>query len=325
MNNGQQGEPPAGMIQAGAGDRISLLDWKAANKRNSWFLALFMMVLLGALGYLLGMVFDPGSTAVFVGFALVLAAGQTGVAFWFSDKIALASTNAREATREEHRYLVNITEAVAMGAGVPVPKIYVIDNPAPNAFATGRNPENSAIAVTTGLMQMLDRQELEGVVAHEMAHIRNYDMLFGSMLAATVGAILLLRDLVLRSMRYGGGRSRRSNNSGGGKGGGQAQLIGMALLVVLLILAPLLATLLRMAVSRKREYLADASGAYITRNPEGLASALEKLKNYSGEPMKASEGVRHLFFVNPLKHLNASGLTATHPPIEERIRRLRQM
>src|SRR5690554_835564 len=313
------------MVQAGAGDRISLLDWKAANKRNSWFLALFMILLLGALGYLLGMVFDPASTAVFVAFAVILAVGQSGVAFWFSDKIALASTGAREATREEHRYLVNITEAVAMGAGVPVPKIYVIDNPAPNAFATGRNPENSSIAVTTGLMEMLDRQELEGVVAHELAHIRNYDMLFGSMLAATVGAILLLRDLVMRSMYYGGGRSRRSNNSGGGKGSGQAQLIGMALLVVLLVLAPLLASLLRLAVSRKREYLADASGAYITRNPEGLARALEKLQSYAGEPMKASEGVRHMFFINPLKQLNASSWASTHPPIEERIRRLRQM
>lgn len=322
----QQGKIPAGMVQAGAEGRISLLDWKAKNVRNSWLLAAFMVALLGGIGYLAGMVFDPGSTVFFVGFAVILALGQNGVAYWFSDKIALAATRAREATREEHRYLVNITEAVSMGAGVPVPKIYVIDTPAPNAFATGRNPENSAIAVTTGLMEMLDRQELEGVVAHELAHIRNYDMLFGSMLAATVGAIILLRDVIMRSMYWGGG-NRRSSNRGGGdnKGGGQAQALGMVLLVVLLVLAPLLATLLHLAVSRRREYLADASAAYITRNPEGLARALEKLRDYSGEPLKVSDGVRHLFFTNPVDRLNANALGSTHPPIEERIRRLRQM
>lgn len=325
----QRGNTPEGMVQAGAGDRISLLDWKAANVRNSWLLAAFMVLLLGAIGYLAGQVFDPAMTGVFVGFAVIIALGQNGVAYWFSDKIALATTGAREATREEHRYLVNITEAVAMGAGVPVPKIYVIDNPAPNAFATGRNPENSAIAVTTGLMERLDRQELEGVVAHELAHIRNYDMLFGSMLAATVGAIILLRDMVMRSMRFGGtGRSssnRRSSSGGDGKGAGQAQALGMILLVLLLVLAPLLATLLHLAVSRRREYLADASAAYITRNPEGLARALEKLSDYSAEPMKVSDGVRHLFFVNPVDRLNANALGSTHPPIEDRIRRLRQM
>jgi len=175
-------------------------------------------------------------------------------------------------------------------------------------------------------MEMLDRQELEGVVAHELAHIRNYDMLFGSMLAATVGAIILLRDVIMRSMYWGGG-NRRSSNRGGGdnKGGGQAQALGMVLLVVLLVLAPLLATLLHLAVSRRREYLADASAAYITRNPEGLARALEKLRDYSGEPLKVSDGVRHLFFTNPVDRLNANALGSTHPPIEERIRRLRQM
>lgn len=322
----QPGRTPEGMTQAGAEGRISLLDWKATNLRNSWLLGGFMVLLLGAIGYLLGMVVDPSLTIVFVLIAVILAVGQTGVAYWFSDKIALAATNAREATREEHRYLVNITEAVAMGAGVPVPKIYVIDHPSPNAFATGRNPENGAIAVTTGLMQMMDRQELEGVVAHEMAHIRNYDMLFGSMIAATLGAIILLRDLVMRGMFYGGSGRGSSRRSGGGdnKGGG-GQAIGMILLVVLLVLAPLLGMFLHLAVSRKREYLADASGAYITRNPEGLARALEKLQNYSAEPMKVSDGVRHLFFVNPVQKLNANALGSTHPPIEDRIRRLRQM
>jgi hypothetical protein len=176
----------------------------------------------------------------FIVIASLLAIGQSLAAYWFSDKLALAVSGARPATKDEHRYLVNVTEAVAIGAGVPTPRLYVIDSPAPNAFATGRDPQHGAIAVTKGLMELLDRQELEGVVAHEMAHVKNYDIRFASMLAATVGAIVLLRDVILRGMRFGG-RSRRSSSSGGGKG----QAIAMMLLIVLLVLAPLLATLLR--------------------------------------------------------------------------------
>jgi heat shock protein HtpX len=221
---------------------------------------------------------------------------------------------------------VNITEAVAIGAGVPNPKIYVIDSPAPNAFATGRNPEHGTIAVSKGLLEILDRQELEGVVAHEMAHIKNYDILFMTMLAATVGAIVVLSDLITHSWRYGGfggGRSERRSDRDGG--GGQAQAIAYLLLIVLLVLAPILTTLLRLAVSRKREYLADATGAYITRNPEGLARALEKLRDYNGPKLDVSKGVEHLFFTNPVRNLNANAMFATHPPIQERIDRLRRM
>ncbi|MFO8149598.1 MAG: M48 family metallopeptidase [Trueperaceae bacterium] len=303
-----------------SGRRISLLDWQAANRRASWLLAGFMVLLLGGIGYLVALAFDPGAAWTFIVIAAVLAIGQSLAAYWFSDKLALAVSGARPANKDEHRYLVNVTEAVAIGAGVPMPKIYVIDNPAPNAFATGRDPRHGAIAVTTGLMSILDRQELEGVVAHEMAHVKNYDIRFASMLAATVGAIVLLRDVILRGLRFGG-RSRRSSSSGGGRG----QAIAMVLLIVLLILAPILATLVRLAVSRRREYLADATGAYITRNPDGLASALAKLRDYRGTPMQVSEGVQHMYFTNPVAKLNALSWLATHPPIDDRISRLRRM
>jgi heat shock protein HtpX len=306
------------------GRRISLLDWQAGNLRASWLLAAIIVALLAGIGYLIGLALEPGAALLFLVIAVVLAAGMSLGAYWFSDTMTLSASGARVATREEHRYLVNVTEAVSLGAGVPVPRIFVIDSPAPNAFATGRDPQHGAIAVTTGLLSTLDRQELEGVVAHEMAHIRNYDIRFASMLAATVGAIVLLRDVILRSMRFGGmrgGRGRSTRSGGGGKG----QLIALVALVVLLILAPLLATLLRMAVSRRREYLADATGAYITRNPEGLARALEKLRDFSGAPLQVSEGVQHMFFVNPVTRRNAHGPFSTHPPIQDRINRLRRM
>ena len=310
---------PDAITDPATGRRINLLDWEAANRRSSWVLGAFMVALLAAIAYLMALAIDPAAAGTFVVIAVVLAVAQSLAAYWFSDRLALAVSGARPANAEEHRYLVNVSEAVALGAGVPTPKVYVIDSPAPNAFATGRDPRHAAIAVTTGLMQLLDRQELEGVVAHEMAHVKNYDIRFASMLAATVGAIVLLRDVAWRGMVYGG-RSRRSS-SGDGKGQGLA----MVLLVVLLVLAPILATMLKLAVSRRREYLADATGAYITRNPDGLASALTKIRDYAGAPLEVSEGVRHLYFANPVKRLNAAVWLSTHPPIDDRISRLRRM
>ncbi|HKI57869.1 MAG TPA: M48 family metallopeptidase [Trueperaceae bacterium] len=305
------------------GRRISLLDWQAANRRLSWLLGVIMAALLGAIGYLLAQVTNPASAGFFVAVAGVLGAGQTAVAYWFSDQLALGAAGARPATKDEYRYLVDVTEAVAIGAGVPTPHIYVIDSPAPNAFATGRDPQHASIAVTRGLIDMLDRQELEGVVAHEMSHVKNYDIRFMSMLAATVGVIVILRDLVLRWFQFGEfGGSRRSRSD---RGNNRGQGIMVVLLVVLLVLGPILATILRLAVSRRREFLADATGAYITRNPEGLASALGKLAAYQGEGLEVSEGVRHLFIVNPLARHNAVDIFATHPPIQERIDRLHRM
>ncbi len=313
---------PDAITDTVTGQRISLLDWKAANLRASWLLGFVMVGLLAGLGWLIGFAIDPGLAGVVTGIAVVFALGQTAAAYWASDTMVLSVAGARRATQDEHRYLVNVSEAVAIGAGVPTPRVYVIDNPAPNAFATGRDPQHGTIAVTTGLMQILDRQELEAVVAHEMAHIRNYDIRFMSMLAATVGAVVLLRDVALRAMRFGGIWRRRG---GGTSGGGRGQILALVLLVVLLVLAPLLAMALRMAVSRRREYLADATGAYITRNPEGLARALEKLRDFRGAPMQVSEGVAHMFFTNPALKRNANTWFATHPPIQDRINRLRRM
>lgn len=325
----RQASQGPGEVTDRLGRKISLYDWKAANIRASWLLVVVVILVLAGVGYLAARAFDPAGAAFYVGVAALVAVGQSAAAYWFSDRMALAASRARPATLKEHRYLVNVAGAVAIGAGVPTPRVYVIDSPAPNAFATGRNPEHGAIAVTTGLMELLDRQELEGVVAHEMAHIKNYDILFLSMLVAMVGALLLLRDLVLRSMRYGrmGGGMRGGMGGGrrGGRGQGGGQALALALLAVVLVVAPLLGLLLRMAVSRRREYLADATAAFITRNPEGLARALEKLRDYRGRPLEVSESVQPMFFTNPVRGLNATGLFATHPPLEERIRRLRQL
>lgn len=316
---------PNVITDGATGRRISMLDWQASNRRLSWLLGLIMAALLAAIAYLLAQVTNPASAGAFVVVAGLLGVGQTVVAYWFSDQLALGAAGARPATKDEYRYLVDVSEAVAIGAGVPTPRVYVIDSPAPNAFATGRDPQHASIAVTRGLIDMLDRQELEGVVAHEMSHVKNYDIRFMSMLAATIGVIVILRDLVLRWFQFGAfggsGRSRGGRDRNGNRGQG----IMLVLLVVLLVLGPVLAIILRLAVSRRREFLADATGAYITRNPEGLANALEKLAAYQGEELKVSEGVRHLFIVNPLARHNAVHLLATHPPIQERIDRLRRM
>lgn len=298
------------------GRRIDLYATQAANRRASLLLFALLAALFALVAWLLALAFDPAAAGLFVAVAVSVAGVQSGVAWAYSDRIALAAAGARRATRDEQRYLVNVSEAVAIGAGVPAPRVFVIDDPAPNAFATGRDPSRAAIAVTTGMLERLDREELEGVVAHEMAHIRNYDIRFLSFLAATVGAIVVLRDLVWRWMRFG---RRRST------GAGRGQAVALIAVFVLVVLAPIMATLLHFAVSRKREYLADATGAYITRNPEGLARALEKLRDYDGKPLAVSEGVRHMFLVNPVARLNAFGWWSTHPPIDERIDRLRRM
>ncbi|MEX2500864.1 MAG: M48 family metalloprotease, partial [Trueperaceae bacterium] len=203
MSRPQQQRVPDVVTDRTTGRRIDLYATQTANRRASWALFVLMAGLLALIGWLLAIAFDPAGAGFFVGVALLIAGVQSWIAWSFSDRIALAAAGARKASRDEHRYLVNVSEAVALGAGVPAPRVFVIDDPSPNAFATGRDPSRAAVAFTTGLIELLDRQELEGVIAHELAHVRNYDVRFLSLLAATVGALLVVRDLVLRWAFFG--------------------------------------------------------------------------------------------------------------------------
>lgn len=292
----------------------------ASNKRKSFFLILFFLGLIFALAWLFGQVTELGSYALIP--ATIIAVLMTIGSYYASDKIVLAVSRARPVTKEEYPYLYNVVEGLAIAAGLPKPRCYIIDDTAPNAFASGRNPENSVIVVTKGLLEKLNRAELEGVIAHEMSHIKNYDVLVQTLAVVMVGVIVLLSDWILRSFFWGGGRRRSSD-----KQGGNAGAIFVVVALVLAVLAPLFAQLLKLAVSRKREYLADANGALLTRYPPGLASALKKLAA-DKEPLEAAnKATAHLYIVNPLKDIKGqmNSLFSTHPPIEKRIQALEKM
>ena len=245
--------------------------------------------------------------------ALVLAAGMNFFSYWYSDKLVLKMYRAREATPQQAPEIFDMVGKLTQTAGLPMPKIFIIPSEAPNAFATGRNPENAVVAVTDGLLRLMNRQEIMGVLAHELAHVKNRDILIGSIAATLAGAIMLLASMARWSMIFGGGRDD--------EGGGGSGIVG---LLVMSILAPMAAMIIQMAISRSREYQADASGAAISGHPEGLASALEKLGAYSGRlPMNASPSTAHMLIVNPLSGRNLMHLFSTHPPLEERIARLR--
>uniref|UniRef100_A0A7V1EIT4 Protease HtpX homolog n=1 Tax=candidate division WOR-3 bacterium TaxID=2052148 RepID=A0A7V1EIT4_UNCW3 len=297
--------------------RETLYDQIAANKRKTFIFILITSLFLGALGYIVVELLNWG-TAGYIFFALFIII-YNFVLYYNSDKIALASTGSVPADPEEFKQLHNIVEEVAIAAGVPKPKVYITPSPAPNAFATGRNPQNAAVAVTTGLLEIMNREELQGVIAHEISHIRNYDILLMTVAAAIGGLIILLRDFFLRSM-FLGGRKKESKDRGGG---GILILIGL----VLALIAPLFVALIRAAISRQREYLADASGAYITRYPQGLAKALAKLKQAYQPMARASQSNAHLFIASPFgkDRLDISNLFATHPPIDKRIERLNSL
>lgn len=288
------------------------------NIRGTWLLFAAFAAVVVALGYVFSQALDYGYAGVAIA-AVVAVAGAWG-SYYYSDRLVLAVSRAREAPRDQYPYLFNAVEGLALAAGIPAPKIYLIDDTAPNAFATGRDPEHAAIVVTTGLLEKLDRLELEGVLAHEMAHIQNYDIRLATIATILVGMVVMMSDFFQRSMLYGRRYGRRSDSRGGS---GIMVLVGLALA----ILAPLFAQLLRLAISRRREYLADASAAMLTRYPEGLASALEKI-SADPEPLEvANKATAHMYIINPLREWGgwANSLFSTHPPVEERIRRLREM
>lgn len=292
----------------------SLYTHQTSNRLKTWALMTAFLVVLIALGWFFGVVYDePG----ILWLAVIVSVVMNISGYWFSDKVALAVSHAKPATRERYFDLYTVTENLSIAAGLPMPKLYVIDDPAPNAFATGRNEKHAAVAVTTGLLERLDRTELEGVIAHELAHIGNDDILLSTVIVVLAGTIALISDFFVRMSLHGGG-DRDS------KAGGAIMLVGF----IIAILAPVAAMIIRLAISRKREFLADASGALLTRYPEGLASALEKISAY-GAPLKhAHNATAHLFISNPFGGDKAKAgfltkLFMTHPPAGERIAVLR--
>ncbi len=289
-----------------------IFDQIESNIHKSWVLIGLFIVIVIALGYLVGRLLYLGPVGVVV--AALLAIGSAWASYYYSDQIILATSGAREVNPEENAFLHNTVEGLAIAAQIPKPRVYMIDDPAPNAFATGRDPQHAAIAVTKGLLDKMDRQELEGVLAHEMSHIEDFDIRFTTLVVVLVGTIALLSDFFWRGALWGG-RKRD------GDGGGYLMVVG----IVLAILAPIIAQLIQLAVSRQREYLADMNGARLTRNPEGLASALTKLEADTEALSVANKATAHLYIVNPLHDVGGwlNGLFDTHPPIEERIRRLR--
>jgi len=294
----------------------------SSNKRKSFFLVVFFLALIFLLAWLFEQMAGLGTEGL-IG-AVVIAVIMTVGSYYASDKIVLKMSKARPVTKEEFPYLYNVVEGLTIAAGIPPPKCYVIDDTAPNAFATGRNPQNSVIVVTTGLLEKMNRVELEGVIAHEMSHIKNYDIRLQTLVVVMVGVVALLSDWMRRTFRWGGGRGRKSDRGKGGSGG--AAII-LALALVMAILSPLIAQLIHFAISRKREFLADASGAMLTRYPPGLASALRKIAA-DREPLEAAnKATAHLYIVNPLKDIGGAvnKLFSTHPPVEERIAALEKM
>jgi len=283
------------------------------------------ILLLGAVGYAIGLLTQQGPAWLIFGLALAVA--MSAGSYFYGDRIVLASTRAREVTPAQEPRLHNIVEGLAIAAGIPKPRVYVVPEQAPNAYATGRDPEHSSIAVTQGLLDAMNRVELEGVVAHEMSHILDRDMLVGTIVATLIGAVVLISEFFMRAMWWGGVGGRRGND----QGGGPAAAILFAVGFVLIILAPIFGQIVRFAMSRQREYLADAQGAMLTRYPPGLAAALKKIAAASSIPMRsANNATAHLWLNQPSRVQGErmgplERLFSTHPPIEDRIRRLEEM
>jgi heat shock protein HtpX len=295
----------------------------STNKRNSFLVTAAITAVFVVLGYFLGRYWGWGYGGVFIAFLIALVMSLS--AYYGGDKMVLGISRAKRIEKKDAPQLFNVVEELSIAAGLPMPAIYIIDDTAPNAFATGRNPQNSVIVVTTGLLEKMNRVELEGVIAHEMSHIKNYDVRLQTLVVVMVGIVALLSDWMRRTFWLGGGRGRKSGRNRSGGGGGAAIILALALIMA--ILSPLIAQLIRFAVSRKREFLADASGAMLTRYPPGLASALRKIAA-DREPLEvANKATAHRYIVNPLKDIAGpvNKLFSTHPPVEERIAALEKM
>jgi len=296
-----------------------------SNQIRSWVLVIALGALLVLLGYFLGLYFFGSATGGLV-VALIIWALMSLFAYFQGDSLLLTLSHARKISRDDHPRLYNIVEEMKIASGLEkMPDIYIIDDPALNAFATGRDPNRASVAITSGLLQKLNRDELQGVIGHEISHIRNRDVLLMAMCGVLLGTIVILAWYGSRFLIFGGmaGSRRRSSS----EGGGQAQIIILAVALVFMILAPVIARLIYLAISRKREYLADASSALYTRYPEGLASALEKLGQSTGQLKTANQATASMYIVNPFrkKGMGFSDLSSTHPPISERVRILRAM
>ncbi len=298
--------------------RRSFHDEQSRNRRDSLLLAVIVSAVLFALIVSISYIWAPDAVFVMVPIALLFVFIYTWSSYQYGDRVVLSSTGAVPAEGSQYTYLNDTVEGLAIAAGIPKPSVYVVPSDEINAFATGKDPEHASVAVTAGLMRSLNRQELEGVVAHELSHIRNRDVQFMTLVAVLVGLAGILSHMILRSYWWGGRRGRRDRDRG------NIGLIIVAVGFVLAIFAPILTRLVQLAVSRRREYMADASGAELTRYPDGLADALEKIMKHNRGDMKVSEAVSHLFIADPNRSA-LDALYATHPPIEERIKRLREM
>jgi heat shock protein HtpX len=295
-----------------------------SNKRRSAALIAVFILVVGLVGFAVGAV--VGNGVAFTVAALVISALIAFTSYWKADKVALAVSRARPAPPEQYQRLHNLVEGLCIAGGLPKPGVYVIDDPAPNAFATGRNPNHAAIAVTTGLLEKMNRVELEGVIAHELSHIRNYDILVSTLAVTMVGAVALMTDLAIRTMWWNGGRVPRNGDRNNGNN--PLALIG----IVLLIVAPIVAKLMQATISRRRETLADVSACQLTRYPPGLISALEKLKADKTVTHSASTATAHLWIEQPMSGVGDDGklggihrMFDTHPPLDERIALLREL
>lgn len=283
----------------------------AANKRKTVIIMAVFLAFISGLIWVFDMVYARGSTGVFYG-GLIGAAVYVLITYYAGSKMALALNGAKEIQKRDDPRLWRIVENLSITNGTPMPKVYIMDDPAPNAFATGRDPKHSAVCATSGILQLLDDNELEGVMAHEMGHVKNYDIRVSMVAFALTAVISFIADIMLR-MTWFSDDDRETNQ------------LTFILGIVAAILAPLVATMIQLAISRQREYLADATGALTTRYPEALASALEKISQTSTVARRQNSSTAHLFFVNPLKGSSLAGLFSTHPPIQERIARLRNM